>query len=71
VRDGEGLLAYAYGSVDAAREDARAIGPPAGLDREVFARLMTLAASLCWRRWPGGSSSRCGNALPPRARLAC
>jgi hypothetical protein len=46
VRDGEGLLAYAYGSVDAAREEARAIGPPAGLDREVFARLMTLAASL-------------------------
>jgi len=46
VRDGEGLLAYLYGSLEAARDDARAIGPPAGLDGEVFARLMTLAASL-------------------------
>jgi hypothetical protein len=46
VRDGEAMLAYVYGSVEAARDDARAIGPPAGLDGEVFARLMTLAASL-------------------------
>jgi hypothetical protein len=46
VRDGEDLLAYAYGSVDAAREEARALGPPRGLDRDVFARLMTLVASL-------------------------
>ena len=46
VRDGEDLLAYAYGSVEAARDDAKAVGPPAGLDRDVFARLMTLAASL-------------------------
>jgi hypothetical protein len=47
VRDGEDLLAYVYGSVEAAREEARAGGPAAeGLDRDVFARLMTLAASL-------------------------
>lgn len=46
VRDGEDLLAYVYGSVDAAREEAKAVGPPRGLDRDVFARLMTLAASL-------------------------
>jgi hypothetical protein len=46
VRDGEVLLAYLYGSVEAARQRARAVGPPAGLDGEVFARLMTLAASL-------------------------
>ena len=46
IRDGEDLLTYLYGSVEAAREHARAIGPPAGLDAEVFARLMTLAASL-------------------------
>ena len=46
VRDGEDVLAYAYGSVEAAREEATALGPPPGLDRDVFARLMTLAASL-------------------------
>lgn len=46
LRDGEGLLAYLYGSVEAARAEAVDIGPPAGLDGEVFARLMTLAASL-------------------------
>ena len=46
VRDGEGVLAYLYGSVEAARARARKLGPPAGLDREVFARLMTLAAVL-------------------------
>ncbi|HUE47137.1 MAG TPA: DUF937 domain-containing protein [Aestuariivirgaceae bacterium] len=46
VRDGEDVLAYAYGSVEAAREEAKAVGPPRGLDRDVFARLMTLAASL-------------------------
>ena len=46
VRDGEDLLAYAYGSVEAAREEAKAVGPPPALDRDVFARLMTLAASL-------------------------
>ena len=46
VRDGEDLLTYAYGSVDAAREEARVVGPPPGLDSDVFARLMTLAASL-------------------------
>jgi hypothetical protein len=46
VRDGEDVLAYAYGSVEAAREEAKAVGPPQGLDRDVFARLMTLAASL-------------------------
>ena len=46
VRDGEDVLGYAYGSVDAARAQARAIGPPAGLDGDVFARLMTLAAVL-------------------------
>lgn len=45
-RDGEQVLVYLYGSVEAAREDAMAVGPPAGLDRDVFARLMTLAASL-------------------------
>ena len=46
VRDGEDVLTYAYGSVDAAREEAKTVGPPRGLDRDVFARLMTLAASL-------------------------
>lgn len=46
VRDGEGLLAYLYGSLEAARAEARRIGPPRGLDKEVFARLLTLAASL-------------------------
>lgn len=46
VRDGEDLLTYVYGSVEAAREEANAVGPPPGLDRDVFARLMTLAASL-------------------------
>ena len=46
LRDGEGLLVYLYGSVEAARADAVNIGPPAGLDSEVFAKLMTLAASL-------------------------
>lgn len=46
VREGEEVLAYLYGSVEAAREDANRIGAPAGLDRDVFARLMTLAAIL-------------------------
>lgn len=46
VRDGEEALVYLYGSVEAARDNARSIGPPAGLDSDVFARLMTLAASL-------------------------
>jgi hypothetical protein len=46
IRDGEDMLTYLYGSVEAAREQARAIGPPAGLDAEVFARLTTLAACL-------------------------
>jgi hypothetical protein len=46
VRDGEDLLAYAYGSVEAAREEAKKVGSPRWLDRDVFARLMTLAASL-------------------------
>lgn len=46
VRDGEDLLAYAWGSVEAARDEAKAVGPPPGLDADVFARLMTLAASL-------------------------
>jgi hypothetical protein len=46
VRDGEDLLVYVYGSVEAAREEAKAAGSPAGLDLDVFARLMTLAASL-------------------------
>lgn len=46
VRDGEETLAYLYGSVEIARAHARTIGPPAGLDGEVFVRLMTLAASL-------------------------
>jgi len=46
VRDGEDLLTYAFGSLEAAREEAKAVGPPPGLDRDVFARLMTLAASL-------------------------
>ena len=46
VRDGEELLAYLYGSVEAARAEARRIGPPRGLDSELFARTLTLAASL-------------------------
>lgn len=46
VRDGEEALAYLYGSLGAARAEARAIGPPAGIEREVFARLTTLAALL-------------------------
>jgi hypothetical protein len=46
VRDGEQILAYLYGSVEAARKEAKAIGPPEGLDVEMFARLTTLAASL-------------------------
>jgi hypothetical protein len=46
IGDGEQALVYLYGSVEVAREHARSIGPPAGLDAEVFARLMTLAASL-------------------------
>jgi hypothetical protein len=46
VRDGEEALAYLYGSLEAARAEARAIGPPAGIEREVFARLTTLAALL-------------------------
>jgi hypothetical protein len=46
VRDGESVLVYLYGSVEAARARAHTLGSPAGLDREVFARLMTLAAVL-------------------------
>lgn len=46
VRDGEEALAYLYGSLEAARAAVRAIGPPAGIEREVFARLATLAALL-------------------------
>ncbi|MFW6077243.1 MAG: hypothetical protein ACOC71_05800, partial [Hyphomicrobiales bacterium] len=46
VRDGEQTLTYLYGSLEAARDEARAVGPPEDLDTEVFARLMTLAASL-------------------------
>jgi hypothetical protein len=46
VRDGEEALAYLYGSLEAARAEARAIGPPAGIEMEVFARLTTLAALL-------------------------
>lgn len=46
VRDGEQVLDYLYGSVEAARAEARAVGPPEGLDADVFARLMTLAATL-------------------------
>ena len=46
LSEGEEILAYVYGSLEAAREHAYAIGPPAGLDRDVFARLMTLAAVL-------------------------
>lgn len=46
IRDGEEMLTYLYGSVDAARQHATAIRPPAGLDAGVFARLMTLAACL-------------------------
>ena len=46
LRDGEGVLAYLYGSLEAARAHAIAIGPPPGLAGEAFARLMTLAASL-------------------------
>jgi hypothetical protein len=46
IRDGEDLLTYLYGSVDVARDHARTIGPPSGLDAEVFTRLMTVAACL-------------------------
>lgn len=46
IRNGEEALIYLYGSLEAAREEANAIGPPASLDRDVFARMTTLAASL-------------------------
>jgi hypothetical protein len=46
VRDGEQVLDYLYGSLEAARAEARTVGPPEGLDADVFVRLMTLAATL-------------------------
>lgn len=46
IRNGEEALIYLYGSLEAARQEANAVGPPASLDRDVFARMMTLAASL-------------------------
>lgn len=46
IVDGEELLVHLYGSLDLARQEAKSVGPPRGLDADVFARMMTLAASL-------------------------
>jgi len=46
VRDGEDILTYLYGSLDAARSEAERISAPAGMTQETFDRLMTFAAAL-------------------------
>ena len=46
IRDGEDILAHVYGSLGAAREDARRIGPPDGMAPDVFEKFMSLVAAL-------------------------
>ncbi len=46
IADGEEILKLLYGSLDEAGQVAAQIGAPRGVDDEVFARLMTVAASL-------------------------
>ncbi len=46
ARDGEAVLTYLYGSLDAARARATAIGAPAGMSEAIFSRFFTFAAVL-------------------------
>lgn len=46
ARDGESILTYLYGSLDAARARANAIGAPEGMKENTFSRFMTFAAVL-------------------------
>ena len=46
IKDGEDLLEILYGSLDQAHDVAEDIGPPRGVDEDVFERLMTMAAAL-------------------------
>ncbi len=46
ARDGEAILTYLYGSLDAARARADAIGAPEGMKKDTFSRFMTFAAVL-------------------------
>ena len=46
TKDGEDILAYLYGSLDAARREAARIGAPPGMKKPTFEALMTFAAAL-------------------------
>lgn len=46
VQDGEDILTYLYGSLEAARAEAARIGAPDGMTQATFERLMTFAAAL-------------------------
>ena len=46
VHDGKDILELVYGSLDKAHDAAERIGPPKGVDDDVFERLMTIVASL-------------------------
>jgi hypothetical protein len=72
VRDGHDILELLYGSVDKAHDRAEDIGPPRGVDEDLFERLMTMAAALTFAAMArrnhllqhGVSSSEAGNMVP-------
>ena len=73
VQDGKDLLELLYGSLDRAEDRAEDIGPPRGVDEDLFERMMTMTAALTFaamsRRNPDTSTRYCRrNAQGPCTR---
>ena len=64
VQDGQDLLELLYGSLDKAEDRAEDIGPPRGVDEDLFERMMTMAAALTPLRLWRDAIRFCNRVLP-------